>query len=72
MGAGQDHVSTKYFGELFTKSSMTFLSFVCGAGLFNQYGWWITDSYFNFGAYFVTCPPKPIQYYFSKTHGVGN
>ena len=45
--SSQDLTSAKYFGNIFNDNSINYLSFVCGAGRFHQYGWWITESFFS-------------------------
>lgn len=47
----QDLTSAKYFGEMFTNKAINYVSFVCGAGHFYQYGWWMSDSFYNINNY---------------------
>ncbi len=47
----QDLTSAKYFGEMFTNKAINYVSFVCGAGHFHQYGWWMSNSFYNVNNY---------------------
>lgn len=47
----QDRTSADYFGKVFTDIGVTFISFVCGAGQFRQYGWWLADSFYQLDNY---------------------
>lgn len=47
----QDITSANFFGQLFTTNAMNYLAFVCGTGHFYQYGWWLTESFYNYNGY---------------------
>jgi hypothetical protein len=57
----QDIISADYFGELFTKHSVNYLAFVCGAGNYYQYSWWLTDSFFTMNNYFEIITREDIK-----------
>lgn len=47
----QDLTSANYFGKIFTSNKLNFLAFVSCAGRFYQYGFWLTETFYNMNDY---------------------